>query len=119
VGECSQINIVALFSLLLTLPAVDVENLWQYLYEGDFIGLATALLVSVFSSVSMMVIVLYMMFFVPIYIRTKSLMLICVLWIILGGFFIMAMPIASGIAIFFSALGIAGLFWRLFRKSDT
>jgi len=107
-----------LLTALLTLPTVEAENYWQYLYEGDFIGLFSALMVSVFQSNTIVIAVLYMLFFVPLYIRTKSLMLLCILWILIGGFAITAMPEVAGFAVLFSAFGVAGLVYRLFRPSN-
>lgn len=108
-----------LYAVLASLPSVDASNFWQYLYEGDFIGLFHALMVSTFQSTTIVVAVLYMLFFVPLYIRTKSLMLICILWILLGGFIITAMPEVAAFAVLFSAFGVAGLVYRLFRPSSS
>lgn len=107
-----------LSTVLASLPSVDASNFWQYLYEGNFIGLFNALMVSVFQSTTIVVAILYMLFFVPLYIRTKSLMLICILWILLGGFAIAAMPEVAGFAVLFSAFGVAGLVYQLFRPSN-
>ena len=62
--------------------------------------------------------VITMLFLVPLYIRTKSLLLICIIWVLIGGFFVVAMPMLSGIAILFLALGLAGMFYRLFHGNQ-
>lgn len=100
------------------LPSLNVQWVWQYLYAGDFVGFFNALLITTFNSLSISIALITMLFLVPLYIRVKSLMLLVVAWILLGGFLIVAMPEVSGLAIIFMALGIAGLFWRLFRPSS-
>jgi len=102
----------------LVLPSVSVSWVWQYLYAGDFVGFFNALFITTFNSLSIGIALVVMLFLVPLYIRSKSLMLLIVAWILLGGFLIVAMPEVSGLAIIFMALGIGGLFWRLFRPSS-
>lgn len=101
------------------LPSVDVSSIWLFLFAGDFVGFFTALLVMAFSSLDLAVGVISMIFLVPLYIRTKSLMLICLVWLLLGSFLITVMPLVSGIAVLFMGLGIAGLLYRLFRPSHS
>lgn len=119
-GASSQYNFVLTSAEIPSdgLPTVEVDNMWQFLYEGNWIGLATSLLLSVFGDMNILVAVLSMLFFIPLYIRTKSLMLLCIIWVLLGPFLIVAMPAVSEIAILFTALGIGGLLWRLFRPTN-
>jgi fatty acid desaturase len=100
------------------LPYVDVSNFWLFFYEGNFLGFFQAFLITTFFNLQAAIALIIMLFLVPIYLRTKSLLLICILWIMLGGFFIAAMPLASGIAIIFIVLGVGGLVFRLFRSSS-
>lgn len=104
-------------SSVLPLPSLSVQSIWQYLYEGDFVGFFNALLITTFNSLSIGIALVTMLFLVPLYIRTKSLMLLVVAWLLIGSFLIATMPEVSGLAIVFMALGIGGLFWRLFRPS--
>ena len=97
------------------LPQIDVDFIWVYLFEGDFLGAFQAIIGGAFSSVSIGIAVLSLLFIVPIYIRTNSLLVVCILWILLGGFIITTIPLASGLALLFFSLGVAGLLWRLFR----
>ena len=99
------------------LPQVDLDSLWLFLYEGDFLGFLQAYLISVFLNFETAVALIIFLFLVPIYLRTKSLLLVSILWMMLGGFFVAAVPAAAGIGVLFIALGIGGLLWRLFRPS--
>ena len=100
-----------------TLPQVNVDTLWLFLYEGDFLGFAQAILVRTFLSFEAAIAMIIMLFMVPIYLRTKSLLLLSILWILIGSFLVAAVPLASGVGILFIALAVAGLLWRLFRPS--
>jgi hypothetical protein len=53
-----------------------------------------------------------------IYIRTHSLILISILWILVGGFFMAALPLVAGLGVFFIIMGVAGLLYQLFRPSS-
>jgi hypothetical protein len=101
-----------------TLPHVNVAFLWTYLFNGDILGFFQALFLSAFGILDLVYGIIAMLFLVPLYIRTKSLLLICIIWILIGSFFIVAMPIVSGLAILFLALGIGGLLYRTFRGSN-
>mgnify|MGYP002152306331 CR=1 FL=1 len=101
------------------LPALDVANLWLFLYAGDFVGFFNALLTLAFTSLDIAVGVIAMLFLVPLYLRTKSLLLVCIAWILVGSFLIVAMPVVSAIAILFLVLGIGGMIYRLFRPSSS
>jgi hypothetical protein len=97
-------------------PAIlNVRPFWQYLFSGNFLGWLSAIFLWSFILQDILVGALCMLFLIPIYIRTKSLLLLCILWILLGGFFIAAMPAVSGLAIVFLVLGVAGVLWRLIR----
>lgn len=97
------------------LPSLNMDAFWLFLYEGNFLGGVQAYLVTSFLNIQTAIALICMLFLVPLYLRTKSLMLICILWILLGGFFIAAMPMASGLAMIFMVLGAGGMVWRLFR----
>jgi hypothetical protein len=100
-----------------TLPSLSVNWIWQYLFEGDFVGFINAMLITSLNSLSIAMGIIAMLFLVPLYIRTQSLMLLCIVWLLLGVFLIVLMPEVSGLAVVFMALGISGLFWRLLRPS--
>jgi len=101
------------------LTTVNVQWTWQYLYAGDFIGFGNALLLTAFLSQTLALAVISLIGFSALYLRTKSLMLLAILWILLGGFFIAAMPEVALLAIAFLALGIGSLFYKLFRPSHS
>jgi len=100
-----------------TLPSVNMDAFWIFFYEGNFLGGVQSYFISSFLNLETAIALIAMLFLVPLYLRTKSLVLICILWIMLGGFFIAAMPMASGLAVLFMALGVGGLVWRLFKSS--
>jgi hypothetical protein len=100
------------------LPTVNNNWLWIFLYQGDFLGFFQAMFLSAFGMVDLVYGVLCLVLLVPLYIRTKSLLLICVLWIMIGGFFIALMPAVSALAILFMILGVGGLLWRIFRGGN-
>lgn len=101
------------------LPSLSVSGLWTYLYEGDFVGFANALIATTFNSLSIGIALITMIFLVPLYLRTNSLMLLVIVWLLLGGFLIVLFPEVSGLALIFMALGIGGLFFRLLRPSNS
>ena len=93
---------------------VDINSLLQFLWEGDFLGFIQAVYVSAFQNSDVFYGVIILLFTAPLYIRTKSLVLLSILWILLGGFFIVAMPLVSGLALFLMIFGIAGLLFQAF-----
>jgi len=95
---------------------VDIATLMQYLYEGDFFGLIQAVYVSAFQSADLFYAVVALLFTVPLYIRTKSLLFMCITWILLGGLFVVAMPLVSGAAILLVSFGLAGMFFKLYTS---
>lgn len=100
------------------LPSLNVQWLWTYLYEGNFAGLFSAILATAFNSYAIGIAVIVMIFLAALYIRTGSLLLICIAWLLIGGFLIVAIPIVSGMAIIFMVLGVGGLIYKLFRPSS-
>jgi hypothetical protein len=99
-----------------TTPAsIDVGFMRVQLYNYDFFGFLIAGFLTAFRSLDILAGVITMLFLTPLYIKTKSLPLICIIWILLGSFFIAAMQIVSGMAVLFIALGIAGLLYQLLK----
>jgi hypothetical protein len=96
---------------------LNVKPFWQYLFSGNFLGFFGAMFLWSFILQDILVGAICALFLIPIYIRTRSLLLLCILWILLGGFFITAMPAVSGLAIVFLILGVAGILWRLVRPN--
>jgi hypothetical protein len=99
------------------LPQVNFDSFWLFFYEGDYLGFAQAFLVSTFLNFETAMVLVVMLFVVPVYLKTKSLMLLSILWLLLGGFFVVVLPAASALSVLFVALGIGGLAYRLFRPS--
>jgi hypothetical protein len=92
---------------------INVKPFWQYLFSGNLLGFFGSIFLSAFLLQDLLVGVICMLFLIPIYIKTKSLLLLSILWILLGGFFIVAMPSVSGLAVIFLILGIGSVLWKL------
>lgn len=117
-GESASASIafsVEILSPEPALPQVNTDYLWIFFYEGDFLGALQAYLVATFLNFETAIVAILMLFLVPLYIRTKSLMLISIVWILVGGFFVAAVPAAAGLSVIFIVMGIGGLLYRLFR----
>lgn len=90
------------------------ETLLQFLYDGNFIGFIQAIYVMAFQSADLFYGVVSMFFFVAFYVKTHSLLFLVVIWLCVGSFIIVAMPILSNLAVLFCILGVAGLLFRLY-----
>jgi hypothetical protein len=96
---------------------LNVKPFWMYLFSGNFLGFFGAIFLWSFLLQDILIGALCMLFLVPIYIRTKSLLLLCILWILIGSSIILIAPGLSALALVFLILGIAGVFWRLVRPN--
>lgn len=92
---------------------VTIQTLIQFLVEGDIFGFLQAIYVSAFQSSDVFYGVIVLLFTSPLYIRTRSLLLLCIIWVLLGTLFITAMPIISGIATFLWIMGVGGMLLSL------
>lgn len=108
----------AYFTVYQALPDIDVSLLWVYWQEGDFIGFFYALMMTAFTLESIGVAFVVMLFLMPLYLRTGSLLLLCIAWILIGSFLIVLFPVVAGLAVLFMVLGISGLIYRLFRPAN-
>jgi hypothetical protein len=95
-------------------PPLTLPDFLPYLWAGDFFGFIIAVYTSSFGSVDIFFGVVIMLVMVPLYIRTKSLMFMSILWILLGSLFLVAMPIVSGLAVLLLVLGIGSMLFELF-----
>jgi len=93
---------------------VDIATLLQYLFEGDYLGFIQACYVSAFLSADIFYGMLILLFTVPLFIRTKSLLLLSIMWIMLGGLVVTAIPLVSGMAFLLMMFGIAGVLYKLY-----
>jgi hypothetical protein len=99
-------------------PAIlNVRPFWMYLMSGNLLGFFGAIFLWSFLLQDILIGALCMLFLVPIYIRTKSLLLLCILWILIGSSIILVAPGLSALALIFLILGISGVFWRLVRPN--
>jgi len=92
---------------------LSVDPLWQYLLEGDFLGFITAcytLLIGEGFYAYLMLVT-----FGIVYLRTRSLTLIAIMWTIMGTFFIILAPVISHLVLILWALGITGILWSLYK----
>jgi len=95
---------------------VDIQTLLQFLFEGDILGFIQACYTSAFLSADIFYVVLILLFTMPLYIRTKSFLLLCILWVMLGSIIVTAVPLASSMSFLLVALGVAGLFYTLYMR---
>lgn len=95
---------------------ISIGALWTYLFDGDFIGFFFGLLLMTFTAESIGIGLITMIFLVALYLRTGSLLLLCVAWLLVGSFLIVLIPAVSALAILFMALGITGLLWQLYKS---
>jgi hypothetical protein len=95
----------------------EIQNLLQYLWSGDFMGFIQAVYTQAFGSADVFYGVAIMLVMVPLYIRTKSLMFMSILWILLGSLFLVAMPLVSGLAVLLLVLGIGSMLYQLFMMT--
>lgn len=98
-----------------TLPQVNLDWLWTFLYEGDFLGFAQAYFISNFNSFETAMVLIVFLFMLPLYLRTKSVLLLSILWLLIGGFAVVVIPGAAAVSVLFMVFGVAGLIWRLFK----
>jgi len=97
-----------------TLPTtLNVAPFWQYLFSGNFLGFFQAIYLNAFGLQDILYGSICMLFLVPLYIESKSLLLLSIIWILLGSSFLALMPAVSGLAVIFLILGISSLLWRL------
>jgi hypothetical protein len=92
---------------------LNVKPFWQYLFSGNILGFFGAIFLWSFILQDILVGAVLALFLVPLYIRTKSLLLLSIIWILLGAGFIALIPSLSGLAIIFLILGIGSLLWKL------
>jgi len=95
----------------------DVMTLLQFLMEGDLLGFLQAIYISAFQSVDLFYGVVIMLFTSALLIRTRSLILVSIIWILIGGFFMVAMPLLAALSLLLLILGIGGMLWQLFQMT--
>jgi len=95
------------------------SSLFQFLAEGDLLGFIQGIYVLSFGSVDIFFAFVTMLGLGAVYIRTRSLILISILWLLVGSFFIAAMPLVAGIGVLLVIFGISGLLYQLFKPHST
>jgi hypothetical protein len=99
-----------------TVPdTLNVAPFFQYLYAGNLVGFYSSIFLWAFIQQDILFASLTLLFLAPIYIRTRSLLLPCIIFVLIGGFYIGLMPAVSGFAILLETLAIAGVLWGLVR----
>jgi len=86
----------------------------QYLVQGDLIGFVLAIFTSSMGEYFLGFVILLVT--VPVYMRTQSLAYVYLLWLLVGSTSLLALvPLgAYTVAAFFTALGGAGILYKLF-----
>lgn len=91
---------------------IATDPLLQYLIEGDIIGFILACYTTTIGST------FYGLFIMTvaglIYIRYKSLFMVSLLWLTIGGAFIMLTGMFAFLPVAFTILGIAGVMYEIF-----
>jgi hypothetical protein len=95
-------------------PPSEIQNFLAFLLAGDFLGFIMAVYTQGFGNVDIFFGVVIMLVMVPLYIRTKSLMFMSILWILLGSLFLVAMPLVSGLAVLLLVLGVGSMLFEIF-----
>lgn len=101
---------------LVPLTPSTLGILWDKLLEGDFLAWLTSVYTTMFVQPDLFYGILMMIVTGVLYIRTQSLLFCSTIWILVGGILAVAMPTASGIAVFLVAMGIAGMLYKLFTS---
>lgn len=94
----------------------DVATLMQFILEGDYLGFIQAVYVCAFQSADLFYGVVTMIGSVALYIRSQSLILMSIIWLLLGTFFYVAMPILGGLALFLWVFGTTGTLFKLYTQ---
>lgn len=97
-----------------TAVPAEIAQFTDYLIEGDFLGFLVAAYVNAFTSSDIFWAFLICLFTTPLYVRTQSLTLLMILWVLIGGIFLVASPLLGGISVFLIVFAIAGLLFKLF-----
>ena len=90
--------------------------LWEKLLEGDLLGFLVSCYTTMLGNPDIFYGLLTMITTGVLYIRTQSLLYVSIVWILLGGILIVAMPAVSPIAVFLLAFGVAGMLYKTFTS---
>jgi len=104
---------VNLLDLLLYSPPSD--EFLQNLLANDWLQWIIAMYVSPLGQFFYLFVAI--LIWVPLYIRTQSLAIPMLVWLLLGGFFISLMPIIAPVAVVISVIGAAGLILSMIVKT--
>lgn len=94
---------------------INVQPFWQYLFQGNFLGFINALYLQAFGLEDIVVGMVLLIIFAPLYIKTKNLLLCSIVWILLGASFVAMVPALAGLAVILLILGIAGVLYKLVK----
>lgn len=97
------------------IDVINVQPFWQYFFNGNFIGGLNALYLQAFGLEDIVIGVVLLIVFAPLYIKTKNLLLCSIVWILLGAGFVTMVPALSGLAVILLILGISGVLYKLVK----
>jgi len=92
----------------------SVETLWQFLQNGDLLGFLQAIYIMAFQSVDVFYGIVTMIITGAIYIRVHSLPFLCIMWILIGSFFMTVLPLVAGLGVLLIILGLGGIAYQLY-----
>jgi hypothetical protein len=95
-------------------PNINPYSFLSYIWSGDFLGLLQAIWISAFGSMDLLYAFIIMAITVPIYIRAKSLIFLCIIWILLGSIVVTTIPSMANTAVLLMGMALGGLLFKLF-----
>jgi predicted MPP superfamily phosphohydrolase len=94
----------------------DISLLSTYLIAGDLLGFITACYTTRIGQVFYAILALIVT--IPLAIRTQSITFVALIWLLLGGLFMWAVPTIFGVGTLFIILAIASLLYKLFAGKN-
>ncbi len=95
--------------------SINYDYLWQYLNHWDLIGFIVACWT--FKLGDSFFVILSMVITLAIYIKLKSLSLMIVMWFLLGGIWIAAVPMVSPVVYLLFVFGVASILFKIFGEN--
>ena len=103
--------------VVIPIPSLgELGAILHYLWTANVLGFIKQTYVYSFGSLDAFIAVLMLACTIPLYIRTKSLTLLCIVWICVGGIYQTLSPTLNIYAVFFMIMGVGGLIYRLFMS---
>lgn len=89
---------------------------WTDLLNGNFFGFLVDCFTTAFVNPDLFYSIISFIMFGVLYIRTDSLLFVGIVYILVGGVLISAMPIVAPLAVFLMVMGIGGMLYSIFTS---